>query len=193
MIRSREKAEHLVATGEDHREGVRHPDRQQAHLRDAHRPGGRRQRHGGLRPLRRRPWTRRPRPWASTSSAASPPWCRRALPQADRKLIRSIPEALAATDLRLLLRERRLHQGRHQHGRRGGDGPRHQEDGRPHCRLTAASAAPSSWSSANAVEDNPFMAGAFHGVGEPECVINVGVSGPGVVHHALQQVKGAAV
>ena len=43
----------------------------------------------------------------------------------------------------------------------------------------------------NAVEDNPFMAGAFHGVGEGECVINVGVSGPGVVHHALQSVKGA--
>ncbi len=43
---------------------------------------------------------------------------------------------------------------------------------------------------ANAVEDNPFMAGAFHGVGEPECVLNVGVSGPGVVYHALQNVKG---
>lgn len=43
---------------------------------------------------------------------------------------------------------------------------------------------------ANAVEDNPFMAGAFHGVGEPECVINVGVSGPGVVHHALKSCKG---
>lgn len=43
---------------------------------------------------------------------------------------------------------------------------------------------------ANAVEDNPFMAGAFHGVGEPECVINVGVSGPGVVYHALQSCKG---
>ena len=43
---------------------------------------------------------------------------------------------------------------------------------------------------ANAVEDNPFMAGAFHGVGEPECAINVGVSGPGVVHAALRQVKG---
>ena len=43
---------------------------------------------------------------------------------------------------------------------------------------------------ANAVEDNPFMAGAFHGVGEPDCAINVGVSGPGVVHHALQQVRG---
>ena len=42
----------------------------------------------------------------------------------------------------------------------------------------------------NAVEDNPFMAGAFHGVGEGDRVINVGVSGPGVVHHALQAVKG---
>ena len=37
----------------------------------------------------------------------------------------------------------------------------------------------------NAPEDNPFMAGAFHGIGEPDCVINVGVSGPGVVRAAL--------
>ncbi|MDI9483074.1 MAG: PFL family protein, partial [Bacillota bacterium] len=44
---------------------------------------------------------------------------------------------------------------------------------------------------ANAVEDNPFMAGAFHGIGEPECVINVGVSGPGVVASALKKAKGA--
>ena len=43
---------------------------------------------------------------------------------------------------------------------------------------------------ANAVEDNPFMAGAFHGVGEPETVINVGVSGPGVVAHALKECRG---
>ena len=43
---------------------------------------------------------------------------------------------------------------------------------------------------ANAVEDNPFMAGAFCGVGEPESVINVGVSGPGVVKKALESVKG---
>ncbi|MBQ9992170.1 MAG: PFL family protein [Firmicutes bacterium] len=43
----------------------------------------------------------------------------------------------------------------------------------------------------NAVEDNPFMAGAFHGIGEPECVINVGVSGPGVVKVALEKIKGA--
>ena len=40
---------------------------------------------------------------------------------------------------------------------------------------------------ANAVEDNPFMAGAFHGVGEADCVLNVGVSGPGVVHSAIQR------
>ncbi|NLI54859.1 MAG: PFL family protein [Clostridiales bacterium] len=45
----------------------------------------------------------------------------------------------------------------------------------------------------NAVEDNPFMAGAFHGVGEAECVINVGVSGPGVVCHALKDVRGEAI
>lgn len=42
----------------------------------------------------------------------------------------------------------------------------------------------------NAVEDNPFMAGAFHGEGEGDCVINVGVSGPGVVKNALEKVKG---
>jgi len=44
---------------------------------------------------------------------------------------------------------------------------------------------------ANAPDDNPFMAGAFHGIGEGECVINVGVSGPGVVKRALEQVHGA--
>ncbi len=41
----------------------------------------------------------------------------------------------------------------------------------------------------NAVEDNPFMAGAFHGVGEPDCAINVGVSGPGVVRSVLSKAK----
>ena len=44
---------------------------------------------------------------------------------------------------------------------------------------------------ANVPEDNPFMAGAFHGVGEPECVINTGVSGPGVVKSAVEKVKGS--
>lgn len=42
----------------------------------------------------------------------------------------------------------------------------------------------------NAPEDNPFMAGAFHGVGEPDCVVHVGVSGPGVVHSALKKCDG---
>ncbi|MDQ7096009.1 PFL family protein [Desulfosporosinus sp. PR] len=43
----------------------------------------------------------------------------------------------------------------------------------------------------NAPEDNPFMAGAFHGVGEPECVINVGVSGPGVVAKVVKEYPNA--
>ena len=45
----------------------------------------------------------------------------------------------------------------------------------------------------NAPEDNPFMAGAFHGVGEPDCVINVGVSGPGVVRAALAKHPDASI
>ncbi len=43
----------------------------------------------------------------------------------------------------------------------------------------------------NAVEDNPFMAGAFHGIGESDTVINVGVSGPGVVQHAIESIPNA--
>lgn len=43
---------------------------------------------------------------------------------------------------------------------------------------------------ANAPEDNPFMAGAFHGVGEAECIINVGISGPGVIKASLESVRG---
>lgn len=45
---------------------------------------------------------------------------------------------------------------------------------------------------ANAVEDNPFMAGAFHGVGEADCVIHVGVSGPGVVQRAVDKLPHAS-
>jgi len=45
----------------------------------------------------------------------------------------------------------------------------------------------------NAPSDNPFMAGAFHGVGEPECQINVGISGPGVVKSALEKVRGERI
>lgn len=45
----------------------------------------------------------------------------------------------------------------------------------------------------NAVEDNPFMAGAFHGIGEPDCEIHVGVSGPGVVRSALAKYPDASI
>lgn len=45
----------------------------------------------------------------------------------------------------------------------------------------------------NAPEDNPFMAGAFHGTGEPDCVINVGVSGPGVVRAAIEKHPDASI
>ena len=109
--------------------------------------------------------------------------------KADATLIRSIPEALASTDLvcssvnvgstkaginmdavalmgRIIKETARLTEA---------------QDGLGCAKLVVF---------CNAVEDNPFMAGAFHGVGEAEKVINVGVSGPGVVHHALQSVKG---
>ena len=108
---------------------------------------------------------------------------------ADRKLIASIPEALATTDMvcssvnvgstkagidmdAVALMGRIIKETAEKTADRAGFG----------CAKLVVFC--------NAVEDNPFMAGAFHGVGEAECVINVGVSGPGVVHHALQEVKG---
>ncbi len=108
---------------------------------------------------------------------------------ADRRLIAAIPEALAVTDLvcssvnvastkaginmdAVALMGRTVKAAAERTADRGGFG----------CAKLVVFC--------NAVEDNPFMAGAFHGVGEPERVINVGVSGPGVVYHALQSVKG---
>ena len=109
--------------------------------------------------------------------------------EADRILIRSIPEALSTTDIvcgsvnvgstkagidmdAVALMGRTVKELAGRTADRGGFG----------CAKLVVFC--------NAVEDNPFMAGAFHGVGEPERVINVGVSGPGVVYHALQAVKG---
>ncbi len=109
---------------------------------------------------------------------------------ADEKLIRSIPQALAGTDVvcssvnvgstraginmdAVALMGRTIKECAHLTEDRGGFG----------CAKLVVFC--------NAVEDNPFMAGAFHGVGEGDRVINVGVSGPGVVCHALQSVKGA--
>ena len=108
---------------------------------------------------------------------------------ADRKLIASIPEALAITDYvcssvnvgstkaginmnAVGVMGRIIKETAERTAERGGFG----------CAKLVVFC--------NAVEDNPFMAGAFHGVGEPDCIINVGVSGPGVVYHALQAVKG---
>ena len=109
--------------------------------------------------------------------------------EADRILIRSIPEALATTEIvcasvnvgstkagidmdAVALMGRTIKDLAEKTADKGGFG----------CAKLVVFC--------NAVEDNPFMAGAFHGVGEPEKVINVGVSGPGVVYHALQEVKG---
>ena len=107
----------------------------------------------------------------------------------DRKLIEAIPEALATTDLvcssvnvgstkaginmdAVALMGRTIKAAAERTADRGGFA----------CAKLVVFC--------NAVEDNPFMAGAFHGVGEGDCVINVGVSGPGVVCHALEKVKG---
>ena len=111
--------------------------------------------------------------------------------KADENLIRSIPEALASTDLvcssvnvgstkaginmdavalmgRIIKETARLTEA---------------QDGLGCAKLVVF---------CNAVEDNPFMAGAFHGVGEADCVINVGVSGPGVVRAALSKLDKSA-
>lgn len=109
--------------------------------------------------------------------------------QADRNLIASIPEALSTTDLVCAS----VNVGS---TKAGIDMDAVAQMGYTIKELAARTAEQGGFGCAklvvfcNAVEDNPFMAGAFHGVGEPEKVINVGVSGPGVVYHALQAVKG---
>ncbi|MBQ8025320.1 MAG: PFL family protein, partial [Oscillospiraceae bacterium] len=111
--------------------------------------------------------------------------------QSDRKLIRSIPEALATTDLVCSS----VNVGS---TKAGINMDAVAEMGRVIKKTAALTADRGGFGCAklvifcNAVEDNPFMAGAFHGVGEAERVINVGVSGPGVVYHALQGIKGAS-
>ncbi len=108
---------------------------------------------------------------------------------ADRKLIASIPEALATTDIVCSS----VNVGS---TKAGIDMTAVKMMGETIKTLAERTADAKGFGCAklvvfcNAVEDNPFMAGAFHGVGEGEKVINVGVSGPGVVHHALKQVKG---
>lgn len=107
----------------------------------------------------------------------------------DRNLIRSIPEALSTTDIVCssvaigstkaginMDAVREMGQVVKETARRTAD-----QDALGCAKLVIF---------CNPVQDNPFMAGAFHGVTEPETVINVGVSGPGVVKHALEAVRG---
>jgi uncharacterized protein (UPF0210 family) len=104
----------------------------------------------------------------------------------DRALIASIPEALSAT-------ERVCASVNIGTTRAGINMDAVAEMGRVVCESARRTAAQDGIGAAklvvfcNAVEDNPFMAGAFHGIGEPECVVNVGVSGPGVVLTAVRK------
>lgn len=109
--------------------------------------------------------------------------------EADKKLIKSIPEALAQTE--------RVCSSVNIGTTRAGlnmDAVAEMGEVVKKCaELTADNggvAASKLVVFANAPEDNPFMAGAFHGVGEGECMINVGISGPGAVKAALTRVKG---
>ena len=109
--------------------------------------------------------------------------------EADRKLIAAIPEALATTELVCSS----VNVGSTKAGINMDAVALMGQTIKRTAELTAASGGFGCAKLVvfcNAVEDTPFMAGAFHGVGEPEKVINVGVSGPGVVHHALKAVKG---
>ncbi len=107
----------------------------------------------------------------------------------DRTLIKSIPEALAATDLVCSS----VAIGSTKAGINMDAVKEMGEVVKKTARLTAdqdALGCAKLVIFCNPVQDNPFMAGAFHGVTEPETVINVGVSGPGVVKHALEAVRG---
>lgn len=104
----------------------------------------------------------------------------------DRRLIRSIPEALAETDLVCSS----VNVGTTRAGINMNAVAEMGRIIRRTAELTSGFGCAKLVIFCNAVEDNPFMAGAFHGIGEPECEINVGVSGPGVVYEALKGCKG---
>ncbi len=101
---------------------------------------------------------------------------------------RKHPRSTECNRAYMLIGKHRLHQSRHQYGRRCYDG----QSRKKAAELTAdrdCIGAAKLVVFCNAPEDNPFMAGAFHGVGEPDCEVNVGVSGPGVVRAALAKSK----
>lgn len=111
---------------------------------------------------------------------------------ADKQLIRSIPEALSQTDVvcgSVNIGSSRAGINMNAVG----------EMGRVVKEAAALTAEDSAIACAklvvfaNSVGDNPFMAGAFHGIEEPDCVVSVGVSGPGVVARALGGMQGASL
>ncbi|MBQ7692296.1 MAG: PFL family protein [Oscillospiraceae bacterium] len=111
--------------------------------------------------------------------------CQKGFTESDLKLIRSLPEALSETELvcaSVNVASTRAGINMDAVALMGEIIKETAERGPMGCAKLVVFA--------NAVEDNPFMAGAFHGVGEPETVINVGVSGPGVVAHALKECRG---
>ena len=187
MTRSCRQAEHLVATGEaiEREFGIPIVNKRISVTPIALVAGA---------PATRRttspspwPWTRRPRPCGVNFIGGFSALVQKGFTQADRKLIRSIPEALADDGPGLLLRQRRLHQGGHQHGRCGArwasiikeTADRTAGSGRLRLRQ-ARGLLPTPW------RITPSWPAPSTAWARPECVINVGVSGPGVVHHALQ-------
>ena len=138
-----------------------------------------------------RPWTGRRKEVGVNFIGGYSALVSKGMTTADKNLILSIPQALAETELRVQLRQCGLHKDRPQHGRSRADGRR---------IVTATAEATKDRDSlgcaklvvfCNAPDDNPFMAGAFHGVTEADAIINVGVSGPGVVKVALEKARGA--
>ena len=111
------------------------------------------------------------------------PWYKKGYQKGDEILINSIPRALAETD--------KVCSSVNIGSTKSGINMTAVADmGRvikETANLSDMGSSPSLVVFANAVEDNPFMAGAFHGVGEADVIINVGVSGPGVVKRALEK------
>ena len=136
------------------------------------------------RAVRQKRWTARPRPWGSTSSAASVRWYTRGFSAGDKRLIAAIPRALAETDIVCSS----VNIGSTKSGINMDAVKLMGEVVRETAELTKDNMCMGDAKLVvfcNAPEDNPFMAGAFHGAGEPDCEIHVGVSGPGAVRAAL--------
>ncbi len=164
---------------------VRRADRQPPSVGHADRRRGRRGRRATPSSRSPTPSTRPPPRSASTSSAASRPSSRRASRRHDAALIDAIPQAIAET--RRVCSSVNVASTRAginmdavtQHGR----GPARRVARAPPTATRIGCAKIVTF--CNVPEDNPFMAGALHGSGEPEVSINVGISGPGVIRNVV--------